>query len=106
MEAPNDRFGVRGRHPTVYAVELPPWLPYKVMEDMVGRFERILDTQIFTMMVDRKRRHTRKSSGQSASAASTGSHGRRQPAHIRCDTFASNNNPDEYESSVDSDSTD
>jgi hypothetical protein len=105
MDAPNDRFGVRGRHPTVYAVELPPWLPHEVMVDMVGRFERILDTQIFTMMVDRKRRHTRKSSGQSASAASTSSHGR-QPARLRYNAFASNNKPDEYDSLVDLDKSD
>jgi hypothetical protein len=102
MEGPNDRFGVRGCHPTVVAVKLPPWLPRKVMVDMVGRFERILDNQIITMMVDKKKRHIRKSSGQSTSTASTGSHGHGQSADVECDTFVL----DDDESSVDSNETD
>ena len=106
MEGPNNRFGVCGRHPTVFAVELPPWLPHKVTVDIVGRFERALDTQILTMMVDEKKRHIRRSSEQSTSAASTGSHGRRQPADVEFDTFDSDTDLDGYESSVDLDETD
>ena len=73
--------------------------------DMVGHFGQILETQIFTMMVDRKKHHIHKSSGQSVSATSTGIHGHCQPADIEYNTFAFKDNPD-HESSVDSNETD
>ena len=84
LKGPDDqfnRFGVRGRHPTVYPVELPPWLPRNVLEEMVTRFERILTEKISNMVrFDReKKRRRHKSrraseSEQSDSAVSTGSH--------------------------------
>ena len=74
MEGPTDRFGVRERHPTVYQVELPPWLPRNVLEKMVNRFEKILGEQIFFMMLSgAKCRHARRSSEMNTSALSTGS---------------------------------
>ena len=57
------------------------------MVDMVGRFEQILDTQIFTMMVDRVKRHVRASSKQSASALSTGSYRNTPQVDVECDSF-------------------
>jgi len=74
LEGLNDRFGVRGRHPTVCAVDLPPWLPLEALSQMVACFEEILKHQIFTMMMQKKKHHRRTSSGQSDSATSTGSH--------------------------------
>jgi 1,4-alpha-glucan branching enzyme len=72
---PIDRFGVRGCHPTVHEVELPPWLPDYVMKGMVNNFEADLRREIFTMMLDKvKRRKVHRPSDQSTSAASTGSH--------------------------------
>jgi hypothetical protein len=72
---PIDRFGVRGCHPTVYEVELPPWLPRDVMEGMVDDFEAVLRGEIFAMMLDKvKRCKVRRPSEQCTSAASTGCH--------------------------------
>jgi hypothetical protein len=72
---PIDRFGVRGCHPTVHEVELPPWLPREVMEGMVNDFEAVLRVEIFAMMLDKvKYRRVRRPSEQSTSAVSTGSH--------------------------------
>ena len=76
MEGPTNRFGVRGGHPTIYPIDLPPWLPSGVMEKAVARFEIILRQEILTMMVDKakKKTHARTPSKQSDSALSTGSH--------------------------------
>lgn len=69
------RFGARGRHPTVYQVKLPPWLPKRAVKEMVARFSQILHEQIFIMMLDRAKQHqARRSLDQSASALSTGSY--------------------------------
>jgi len=43
-------FNVRGRHATLYPVELPRWLPRDVMEQMVIRFKKILLIEITAMM--------------------------------------------------------
>jgi len=60
---PIDRFGVRGCHPTVHEVELPPWLPSGVIKGMVDEFEVVLRDEIFTMMLDKvKRRKARRPS--------------------------------------------
>lgn len=72
---PTDRFGVRGCHPTLYKVELPPWLPRDLMKEMVAKFEDVLRDEIFDMMLENVRRNkARRPSGQSTSAMSTGSH--------------------------------
>ena len=87
MEGSEARFGVRGHHPTLYVVDLPPWLPHDVLVEMVDRFEKILDQQIFTMMLDRTARRARRSSEQSASALSTGSHSDPHLPSHRLNTF-------------------
>lgn len=56
MDGPNRPFGIRGCHPSLYAVELPPWLPRDAMKAMVTRFEKILMDKIFSMMLDETRR--------------------------------------------------
>ena len=72
MDGPILPFGICGRHPTVFAVELPPWLPHDTMEKMIIRFERFLRDQIFTMIVHQaKERHIDSDSEQDTS--STGS---------------------------------
>jgi len=73
LEGLNDRFGVHGHHPTVCAVDLPLWLPFEALSQMVACFE-ILKHQIFTMMMQKKKHHRCTSSGQSDFATSTGSH--------------------------------
>jgi hypothetical protein len=88
MEGSKARFGVCGRHPTLYVVDLPSWLPHNVLVKMVDRFETILDQQIFTMMLDKTARRTRKSSEQSASALNTGSHRDPHPPSHRLNTFS------------------
>jgi len=92
MNGPN-RFGARGRHPTVYPIELPPWLPKRPIKEMVARFSQILREQIFTMMLDRaNQRRARRSSQQSASASSTGSHRKNIPRpQIRRNMFDGSN---------------
>ncbi|KIM74963.1 hypothetical protein PILCRDRAFT_14027 [Piloderma croceum F 1598] len=86
------RFGARGHHPTVFQVELPPWLPKRAVKEMVARFSQILREQIFIMMLDRaKQRQARRSSNQSASASSTGSHRKSiLRADIDSDMFGNN----------------
>ena len=91
MNGPN-RFGARGRHPTVYPVELPLWLPKRAIKEMVARFSQILREQIFTMMLDRaNQRRACRSSDQSASASSAGSHRKSiLRADINSDMFGNN----------------
>lgn len=48
---------VRGRHPTILPVQLPPWLPRNVMEEMVARFESFLLQDITSMMQEPAKRH-------------------------------------------------
>ena len=62
-----------GSHPTIFAVELPPWLPATVLKDMIARFELFLATEIKNMML-LKVGHRRSPSGQSQAGLSTGSH--------------------------------
>jgi hypothetical protein len=66
-------FRVRGRHPTVFPVDLPPWLPRDVLLQMIARFRCFLLDEIKTMMSP-KLQHKRTSSEQSLSAMSNGSH--------------------------------
>jgi len=69
------------------------WLPREVVLTMVTRFEQTLCDQIFTMMVDRVKRHARASSKQSASALSTGSHRNTPQVDVECDSFDTTADP-------------
>ena len=66
-------FRLRGRHPTVFPVQLPPWLPHDVLLNMISRFQYFLLDQIYIMMSPRVM-HYRTPSQQSQSAISTGTH--------------------------------
>lgn len=41
----------RGCHSTIFPVQLPPWLPSSVLEEMVARFEIFLLQEITSMMM-------------------------------------------------------
>jgi len=43
-------FNVRARHPTLHPVELPDFLPKKVIDMMVQRFRHLLCIQLETML--------------------------------------------------------
>jgi hypothetical protein len=79
---PDHQFRVRGRHPTIYPVELPPWLPNRILSSLVSRFRTHLLYEIKTMMLPKL--HYRSSSQQSDSAISTGSYN---------DDYVSNDDP-------------
>lgn len=64
------RFGICDRRPTIYAVELPPWLPRYTIEELVHRFERFLKDQIFTMMLDQMKKRNIDSDQDASSTAS------------------------------------
>jgi hypothetical protein len=64
---------VRGRHPTVFPVQLPPWLPRHIMEKMVDKFEIILLQEITDMMHEPAKSHSRHPSRQSFSGLSIAS---------------------------------
>ena len=77
MDDPSVRFGVRGGHPTIYSVDLPPWLPGGMVKKAVTHFEEILQQEIMNMMIDKvkkKKTHACTPSGQSDLVWSTGSH--------------------------------
>ena len=46
----HDQFMVRSRHSTVYPLQLPPWLPLDVCQEMVNRFWNHLLRQLETMV--------------------------------------------------------
>ena len=75
MDGPSVRFGVRGGHPTIYSVDLPPWLPGGMVKKAVTHFEEILQQEITNMMIDKmeKKSHAHTPSGQSDLVWSTGS---------------------------------
>jgi hypothetical protein len=66
-----NRFRVRGRHPTVFPVQLPQWLPPKIMREMIARFQSFLALEIKTMM-STDMQYGRTPSRQSQSARSSG----------------------------------
>ena len=67
------RFRVRGRHATLFPVELPEWLPPQVMDEMITRFQEILYDEILRMMKFESS-NNRPPSWQSISNLSTGIH--------------------------------
>jgi hypothetical protein len=70
LKRKTNRFGVRGRHSTLFPVELPSWLSEDDMHEMITRFKQLLLGEIYDMM----RRYRRTLSRQSISNSSTGSH--------------------------------
>jgi hypothetical protein len=65
---------VRGRHPTVFPVQLPPWLPHDIMAKMVDKFENILLNEItFMHKPSCTKKHSRHPSKQSISGLSIAS---------------------------------
>ena len=67
------RFRVRGRHATLYPVELPEWLSPWVVDKMIIRFQEILYDEILRMLKFEDS-DNRPPSRQSISALSTDSH--------------------------------
>jgi hypothetical protein len=67
------RFRVRGRHATLYPVELPEWLSPQVVDEMIIRFQEILYDEILRMLKFEDS-DNRPPSRQSISALRTGSH--------------------------------
>jgi hypothetical protein len=65
------RFNVRGRHPTLYPVELPAYLSQQVLSEMITRFKEFLYNEIDVMMMSEEL--IRAPSRQSISNSSTGS---------------------------------
>jgi hypothetical protein len=45
-----DQFMIRRGHSTVYPLELPPWVPQSVCEQMVDKFRKHLNTQLDLMV--------------------------------------------------------
>jgi|HubBroStandDraft_3_1064219.scaffolds.fasta_scaffold42557_4 hypothetical protein len=71
-------FRARGRHTTVYPVELPQWLPPRVCLEMVNRFRSHLRNQLAYMVSRQKspvklnfRQHSRTHSVESDSSFNT-----------------------------------
>ena len=60
----------RGCHPMVLPMQLPPWLPRNVMEEMVARFESFLLQKITSMMQEPTKCHSSHPSQPSSSIAS------------------------------------
>ena len=75
----SEDFEVRGRHTTIYPVELPPWLPTEYMEQMVTRLRKYLTDELIIMMAqdadseeaEASETHSRTPSLQSDSGYST-----------------------------------
>jgi len=73
LRGKSQRFAVRGRHATLFPVELPEWLSPQVVEEMITRFQGILYDEILRMLKFESS-DNRPPSRQSTSASSTGSH--------------------------------
>lgn len=54
MRGKSGDFGVRGYHTTMYALELPSWLPPEVVEKVTVSFQKILLEEIVAMMGKQK----------------------------------------------------
>jgi hypothetical protein len=67
------RFRVRGRHATLYPVELPEWLSPQVLGEMITRFQEIIYDEILRMLKFESLDNC-PPSRQSISDLSTGSH--------------------------------
>jgi hypothetical protein len=69
----NGTIALRGYHKTLSAVELPSYLPYDVLEQLVTRFKTILIDEITTMLSKKENQHYRNLSDQSDSGLSVAS---------------------------------
>jgi len=68
----SEYFKIRGCHSTIYVVELSPWLPSDVMQEMVNRFKRHLYDATITMLEKAKTmRHSYSHSFESDSGLSS-----------------------------------
>jgi len=66
-------FALRGYHKTLSAVELPSYLPYDVLEQLVTRFKTTLIDEITTMLNKKENQHYRNLSDQSDNGFSVAS---------------------------------
>ena len=75
-----DRLGpplLRGRHSTIYPVELPRWIPSTIVDELDERFRKHLRQEIETMLAaaaaadTRRNRHAAHESESNISVAST-----------------------------------
>ena len=81
-------FRVRGRHATLFPVELPEWLSPQVVDEMITRFQEILYDEILRMLkFESSDNHP--PSWQNISDLSTGSHTDEAP--LRTDGHRTNN---------------
>jgi hypothetical protein len=64
------KFDVRGRHDTVYSMELPAWLPIDILQKMVKRFRQLLHDEFVKMLMPPMTRHSRKISESDFSSRS------------------------------------
>ena len=60
-------FEVRGRHPTVYPVDLPPWLPINIVNSMLTRFKALLRKELVEMLAAAKASEEKGEAGDSSS---------------------------------------
>ena len=68
-----NNFALRGYHKTLSAVELPPYLPGDVLDEMVTRFKTTLIDEINTLLNKKENQHYRNLSDQSDSGLSVAS---------------------------------
>ena len=66
-------FALRGNHRTLSPVELPSYLPYGVLEEMVTRFKTTLIDEITTLVEKKENQHFRNLSDQSDGGLSVAS---------------------------------
>ena len=71
MRGRHNIFCVRGRHPSLFPLELPVYTSPQVLREMITRFEEILHREIVTMMTSTE--SDRAPSRQNISNSSTGS---------------------------------
>jgi hypothetical protein len=69
LRGDTNKYQVRGRHATVYPVDLPAWLPAGVLEEMIRRFRIYLRDELL-ILIDQehnsKKRHAHSLSMESA----------------------------------------
>ena len=67
-------FRVRGHHATVYAVDLPPWIPDEILQKMVAEFRASLLRELVEMMDEMAQLEPKCNSMESDSGLSAASH--------------------------------
>jgi hypothetical protein len=55
LRGKNNRFNVRGRHPTLFPFELPAYLSPQVLREIITGFQVLLYDEILVMMMSTKR---------------------------------------------------